>query len=131
MPTDHMSKEIPKLVEKVIRDQDALAALTFGSYARNEKYTDIDICIMLKPKKLERLSLSKKRLEYLSAFPSIDIHIYQQLPLYIRTRILREGRILHCKNEDVMYDLAVTTVREHEYFKPIYNSYLKGVLYAR
>lgn len=126
-----MLRELRKVVEKVRKDEDALAVIAFGSYARNEEYTDIDICIVLKPKKFEHLMLSKKRLEYLSAFPNIDIQIYQQLPLYIRARILKEGKILHCKNQDLMYDLAFSTVREYELFKPIYKSYLEDILYAR
>ena len=104
--------------------------MVFGSYARNEKYSDIDVCIVLKPAKLESLFLSKKRLEYSAAFPNLDIQIFQQLPLYVRMRVLRDGKTIFCKNEDLLYDLSFSTVRQFEYLKPRYLSYLEGVLHA-
>ncbi len=126
-----MLKKLKKIVEKAEKDSDVLAVIVFGSYARNEKFLDIDVCIVLKPGKHSPLFLSKKRLEYLTDFPDIDIQIYQQLPLYIKIRILKEGKVLYCKNEDLLYDLAFSTIKDFEYYKPIYFSYLEGVLHAR
>lgn len=44
-----MPRVLRKVVEKVKKDEDALAVIAFGSYARNKEYTDIDICVVLKP----------------------------------------------------------------------------------
>jgi len=124
------SKELERVSEKASDDEDVLAVLLFGSYARGEEFSDIDVCLVLKPGVSDPLSLSKKRLEYLAAFPDLDIQVFQQLPLYIRVRVLREGKSLFCRDEDLLYDLSFSTVREFEYFKPIYLSYLEGVLHA-
>ena len=126
-----MEKALRRISEKAKHDKDVLAVMLFGSYARNEKYSDIDVCIVLNPAKLESLFLSKKRLEYLTAFPNIDIQIFQQLPLYVKMRVLRDGKTIFCRNEDLLYDLSFSTVRQFEYFKPRYLSYLEGVLHAR
>lgn len=126
-----MSKEPEKISQKARNDHDVLAVLLFGSYARNEKFTDIDVCVVLKPEKFSPLFLSKKRLEYLTAFPNLDIQIYQQLPLYIKMRVLKDGKTIFCRNEDLLYDLIISTVRQFEYFKPRYLSYLEGVVHAR
>jgi len=126
-----MSKEPEKISQKARNDKDVLAVLLFGSYARNEKFTDIDVCVVLKPEKFNPLFLSKKRLEYLTAFPNLDIQIYQQLPLYIKMRVLKDGKTIFCRNEDLLYDLIISTVRQFEYFKPRYLSYLEGVVHAR
>ncbi|MBE0512622.1 nucleotidyltransferase domain-containing protein [Candidatus Bathyarchaeota archaeon] len=126
-----MSKEPEKISQKARNDKDVLAVLLFGSYARNEKFTDIDVCVVLKPEKFNPLFLSKKRLEYLTAFPNSDIQIYQQLPLYIKMRVLKDGKTIFCRNEDLLYDLIISTVRQFEYFKPRYLSYLEGVIHAR
>ena len=125
-----MRKELSKIVEKVMKDGDVLAMMLFGSYARGEKFSDIDICIIMQPKNFNALSLSKKRLEYLTDFPDYDVRVFQQLPLYVRMRVLKEGKIIFCRDEDAMYDLAIRAIREFEYFKPIYYTYLEGVLHA-
>lgn len=126
-----MLKELKKISEKARNDGDVLAVMLFGSYARNEKFSDIDVCVVLKQGKFDHLFLSKKRLEYLTAFPNMDIQIFQQLPLYIKMRVLKEGKTIFCRNEDLLYDLSFSTIRQFEYFKPRYLSYLEGVLYAR
>ena len=124
------SKKLEGVLEKASGDEDVLAVLLFGSYARDEEFSDIDVCLVLKPGEADPLLLSKKRLEYLAAFPDLDIQVFQQLPLYIRVRVLREGKSLFCRDEDLLYDLSFSTVREFEYFKPRYLSYLEGVLHA-
>jgi len=124
-------KQLEKLTEKIEKDSDALAVVLFGSYARNERFSDVDVCIVLKPRKFAHLYLSRKRLRYSIAFPNLDIQIFQQLPLPLRMRILKEGKVMLCKDEDLLYDLAFSTIKEFELFKPIYLSYLESVLHAR
>ena len=46
-----MKKELSKIIEKAKKDKDILAVSVFGSFARGEKYNDIDICLFLKEKK--------------------------------------------------------------------------------
>lgn len=124
-------KELKKISEKAKNDEDVLAVMLFGSYVRNKKFSDIDVCVVLKLGKFDPLFLSKKRLEYLAVFPNLDVQIFQQLPLYVKIRVLKEGKTIFCKNEDLLYDLSFSTVRQFEYFKPRYLSYLEGVLHAR
>jgi len=123
-------KKFKKLIEKTEKDRDALAVALFGSYVRKERFSDVDVCVVLKPKKFAHLYLSRKRLKYSIAFPNLDIQIFQQLPLPIKMRILKEGKVIFCKDEDALYDLAFSTIREFELFKPRYLSYLDGVLHA-
>ena len=123
--------ETADLVRKARQDQDMLAVIVFGSCARGDDgpTSDLDICLVLQPKDYTDLKLSRKRLEYLKfvSIPGLDIHVYQQLPLYIRKRILKEGEILFCRDEEVLYELAFRTVQEFEDFKHIYYSYLEEV----
>jgi hypothetical protein len=58
---------------------------------------------------------------------SLDVHIFQQLPLYIRVRVLKEGRILFVRDENQLYELAFRTAQAFEDFKHIYYGYLKEV----
>lgn len=107
------------------------AVLAFGSYARGEEHSDLDLCLVLFPKQYSALVLSRNRLEYLKeASEGIDIQVYQQLPLYIRQRVLKEGRVLLCKDEDALYEIAFQTIREFEDFKDLYYEYLESVTHA-
>jgi len=122
--------ELNRLLDIAKQDKDIIAVLLFGSTAREEQHpkSDIDICLVLIPQKkpYNNLYMSHKRLKYLSQ-SDMDIQIYQQMPLYIKTRILKEGKILFVKNENLLYDIAIKTVKEFEDFKHIYNSYLEEV----
>ncbi|MCD6540704.1 nucleotidyltransferase domain-containing protein [Candidatus Bipolaricaulota bacterium] len=116
------------LLARAEQDPEVLAVIRFGSRARGEDIpdSDIDICLVLEPRSYSDLELSKKKLDYLAEF-DLDIHIYQQLPLYIRHRVLKEGKVLFCRDEDVLYDLAFRTIREYEDFKHIYREYLEEI----
>ncbi|MEK6893598.1 MAG: nucleotidyltransferase domain-containing protein [Nanoarchaeota archaeon] len=116
-----------KLMEKIKADNDIIAVLLFGSLARNESNRDIDICLVLN-KKFTNLEMSKKRLSYVSLVSNkIDIQIFQQLPLYIRKRILKEGKILLCKDEDALYNIAFSTIKEYNLYEKAYTFYLSSV----
>jgi predicted nucleotidyltransferase len=120
-----------KLLQKAEQDTDVLAVILFGSSVRGEEHSlsDIDICIVLLQNKHDPVALSHKRLEYLSIC-DFDIHIYQQLPIYLRHRIIKEGRVLFCRNEDMLYDSAFKTAQEFEDYKHIYHEYLEKVARA-
>src|SRR3989344_4760496 len=101
-----------ELYNALQEDNKALAALLFGSLARNEPHKDVDICIVL-DKKYDNLAMSKMRLNCeVFAKKNIDVHIFQQLPLYVRQRVLNEGKIIVCKNEDLLYEIAFATIKE-------------------
>jgi len=74
--------------------------------------------------------LSQKKLEYLKLF-DMDIQVFQQLPLYNRTRIIKEGKILFCANEDELYEIVFSTIREFGDFEHIYRHYLREVANVR
>jgi hypothetical protein len=57
----------------------------------------------------------------------LDVRVFQRLPLYIRQRVLKDGKVLHVKNEDELYDVAFRTVRAWEDFRPFYRAYLDEV----
>ncbi len=126
-----MIKALAALTSAARKDKEVLAVVLFGSFAREEKKpSDVDVCLVL-ARKQKPIEMSKIRLKYLSGFPSLDIQIFQQLPLYVRTRVFGEGRVVFCKNIDLLYDVAANTAREFEDYKHIYEGYLEEVLHAR
>jgi len=58
---------------------------------------------------------------------NIDIQIFQQLPIYIRARIIGGCKILLDKNSDLLYNIAFDTIKEFGFFKKTYENYLREV----
>jgi len=117
---------LEKLIAKAQADEAVLAVMLFGSEARGEatSASDLDICLVLQPRAAERKA--EKRLEYLGEF-DLDLHVFQALPLPIRRRVLKEGRILLTKDEDALYDLALRTAKAFDDFRHIYEAYLEAI----
>ena len=123
---------VDRILTKAKNDPEVLAVLLFGSQARSESAagSDVDVCLMLKPGKRATSTLSLKRLSYLKESDA-DVHIFSQLPLYIRHRVLKEGKVLLCQHEDLLYEIAFRTAQAFEDFKHIYYGYLEEVAGAR
>ena len=120
-----MEKEINEIIKKARKDKDVLAVALFGSSLKG-KGRDIDICIFLR-KKFGNYEMTRKRLEFLRELPDkFDVNIFQQLPVYIRIRVLK-GKILFVKDEDVLYELAFSTIKEFDSYEKLYNMYLEGI----
>jgi len=122
-----MNSLTKKFEQAAQKDEQVIAVLLFGSYARGEPNRDIDVCIVL-DRKYSPLQMSKKRLKFSSVLPGkFDVQIFQQLPIYIRKRILKDGKIMSCKDEDALYEIAYQTIKEFSLFEKSYNFYLEQI----
>ena len=119
---------VSEVIKRAREDGQVLALILFGSQARGEDtaVSDLDLCLVLSPAPYTPLELSEKQFEYLAKFPP-DIHIFQQLPLYMKQQVLRDGNVLFCRDEDLLYELAFTVIREYSDFEHVYRDYLKEV----
>jgi predicted nucleotidyltransferase len=119
-------------LERVIglarNDPAVLAVILFGSQARSEaaSSSDVDVCLVLEPGVPVDLSASRKRLDYLTE-ADLELVIFQQLPLVVRSRVLREGQVLFVKETDRLYELAIRTARAFERFRHHHRRYLDAV----
>ncbi len=125
-------KALQRLLAVVRQDSQILAVLLFGSGARGQQgsHSDLDICLVLTPqiKPYDPRMLAQKRLEYLGC--DLDLKIFQQLPLYVRHRVLKEGQLLYVRDELALYELAYRTAQAFEDFKHFYYDYLAQVANA-
>ncbi len=119
------NSRINELIEKAKKDDKIIAVALFGS-ALKGKGRDVDICLFL-DKKYSNLEMSKKRLGYLKDFGEFDINVFQQMPVYIRIRIVREGKILFVKDEDRLYEIAFDNLKEFEFYEKVYRMCLESV----
>ncbi|MFP3975107.1 MAG: type VII toxin-antitoxin system MntA family adenylyltransferase antitoxin [Chloroflexota bacterium] len=116
------------IINKAREDPEIVAVILFGSQARGESSptSDVDVCLVLRPGSYTPSSLLEKRLTYLKEGEA-DVHIFSQLPLYIRHRVLKEGKILLCRDEELLYEIAFRTAQAFEDYKYTYYGYLEEV----
>lgn len=119
---------VDRVVARAKDDPAVLAVILFGSRARGEATagSDVDVCLVLGTDPDSNLRPAEKRLEYL-AEGNLDLVVFQQLPLNIRSRVLKEGSVLFVRNEDALYALAIRTARAWEDFRHIHRLYLDEV----
>ncbi len=119
--------QIKNIIEKAKKTKRIVAVAVFGSSAKGKNHRDVDICIFL-DKEYSNLQMSKIRLDFLKNLKEeFDIQIFQQLPVYIRIRILKEGKVLLCKDSDLLYEIAFTAIKEFGFYKKVYDMYLNEV----
>jgi predicted nucleotidyltransferase len=127
-----MSTNLPpavaRLVARAERDPDVLAVFLFGSHVRREatSRSDVDICLVLASADGAPRDGTRAQLAYLSEF-DLDVAVFQRVPLAMRSRILKDGKLLFVRDEDALYALAIRTVRAWGDFRHIHQRYLDEV----
>lgn len=123
-----MHTAVDRVLDQARRDRDVLAVILFGSRARGEASpsSDVDLCLVLDQHSRSKLEMSRLRLAYLAAGEA-DVVVFQQLPLHVRSRVLKEGQVLLVKDEDALYDVAIQSARAFERFRHHYRAYLDEV----
>jgi predicted nucleotidyltransferase len=119
---------IARVVARAKSDPAVLAVILFGSRARGDgsPTSDHDVCLVLAPPPPSNLDAGHTRLDYL-ALGELDVVLFHQLPLAVRSRVLREGRVLFARNEDMLYAVAIRSARAFEGFRRIHRAYLEAV----
>lgn len=92
------------------------AIYLFGSYAsgKQKPISDIDVCVIAeknisKSKKLEILSYSGRK---------IEISLFYDLPVSLKAKIFREGKLLFLRNKRFLADVTLSSMKEYLDFKP-------------
>ena len=119
---------VRRVLDRARRDPAVLATILFGSHARGEASaaSDVDLCIVLASDSISSLEMSRVRLGYLTE-GAVDIVIFQQLPLHVKSRVLKEGKVLFARDEDALYAVAIRAARAFEGFRHRYRAYLDEV----
>ena len=116
-------REVEEAVQAAQADPDILAVLHYGSSARGEPHRDVDVALVFREPLPEDAFDRALRLD---APERVDVKVFQELPIYVQVRVLGEGRVAWCRDDDELYRIAFRVVREWEDFRPFYESYLEG-----
>jgi Predicted nucleotidyltransferases len=102
---------IGPVIGELRNQENIIAVILFGSVARGNAGTlsDIDLCIVTS----REISESEKHdlLSYGSR--KIDVSLFYDLPLTIRFRVLREGKLLFCRDSLTFHRIVTKTVRQY------------------
>lgn len=110
-------QQINPIIRELSLKDDVIALVIFGSVARGQarSISDIDLCIVT-PKDLSQSS----RWDLLSyGTEKIDVNLFCDLPINIRFRVIREGRVMFCKNALLFHRIKAETVREYLDIAPL------------
>jgi predicted nucleotidyltransferase len=110
-------QQITPIIGELFCKEEVIALILFGSVARGQarSTSDIDLCIVT-PRDLSQagrwdlLSYGSRR---------IDVNLFWDLPVTIRFRAIREGRVVFCKDALLFHRIKVDTVREYFDIAPL------------
>lgn len=113
-----------EIVNKIRESVNVKAVYLFGSYAKGEQNesSDIDLCVFGKLKDKEKREIAS----YGSDF--IDISFFEELPLYIKFRVLKEGRPLFVKDEKFLNAVKIQTLHDYLDFKQLIDKHIAKTL---
>jgi len=109
-----------KIAQHVVRElsgnEEIVALILFGSVARGQarQDSDIDLCIVT------RMDISETDQDLLLCYGArgIDLSLFVKLPLHIRFRVIREGRVLFCNAPLIFHRIKIDTIRQYLDFAP-------------
>lgn len=117
-------EDIREIANKIGKIKGIKAIYLFGSYATNKNHalSDIDICVIG--------DLTEKAESEVMGFVSdnLDISIFNRLPIYIKIRVFKEGKLLILKDKEYVDLIKIRTLREYLDFKPAINKFCMETL---
>jgi predicted nucleotidyltransferase len=111
------NKTLMKIVRELKKKKVVEAIYIFGSYAKGTQlpFSDIDICVVTH----KGIPLYTKAGLLSGSSERIEISAFWDMPVYIRYRILSQGKSMFIRNPDFMNRVTAETLREYFDFKPV------------
>jgi predicted nucleotidyltransferase len=114
---------------------DVVLAYLFGSHARGTAgpLSDVDIAVLARPG-MNSHQLFDLRLELIGdlmarlACNDVDVVLLNQASLALSYRVLRDGRLLYCRDEQVRIEYQAGIVSRYLDFKPIIERHERAIL---
>lgn len=98
-------KKIKKDFEFLKKEKGLLGVLLFGSRAEKKphKKSDFDICIVA-PNQEPSVVLGKVFRKLDTVGKKYDVHVFEELPLYLQMEIIKNHRIMFTKDKYELYE---------------------------
>lgn len=112
-----------------------LVAYLFGSHARGEAHalSDVDVAVLL-PEGLTPKQRLERRMDIIADLAAIlgtndvDVAVLNDASLALGYRVLRDGRLLYCGDEEARVLHRAFTVTRYLDFEPILNRHYQAII---
>ncbi|BAF60288.1 predicted nucleotidyltransferases [Pelotomaculum thermopropionicum SI] len=125
---------IARIAGQLDKMPEIIFAFVHGSFLDEGDFGDIDLalfvdhsCPAVKDKALEYELKMEMLLEKVAGVP-VDVRVLNLSPQPFRYSVLKNGRLLFCRDEEVYADFLSHTLVSYFDFAPYRNRYLKEVL---
>jgi hypothetical protein len=123
---DALLSLVERLREALIKREEIMFAYLFGSHARGtaNKLSDVDVAVFLDELRLPPVGHYGYKSELLVAMRQelrepLDFVILNEAPLPLRFRVLRDGKLLFCRDTRVRITFHEKTMRDYLDFRPM------------
>lgn len=126
---------IPVLQQTLAAYDDVIAAYLFGSYARGTAgaLADVDVAVLVAAD-LDDQRRFALQLDLMSALQralsrdDVDVVVLNAAPLALSYRVLRDGILLTCRDQQTRIDFTARTVSQYLDFKPFIERHEQQIL---
>jgi len=108
-----------KIAREIGKIKGVLGVYLFGSFVKGENYRDIDICVIGNLERKEKNIIERMGSE------KIDISFFEELPLYIKFEVIKNGKKIVIKNNKIMEKIIKKTLWEYLDFRYLINKHIK------
>ncbi len=118
---DAIQGALDALTAKAKDDQNVVAVIIFGSYARREPdFVDVDVALALRDPQGSDLLTYAAAVADRGALRSIkiDIQVLNGLPLDLQSRVLREGKVIFVRDERELRAMGAEVAEKWNDFAP-------------
>lgn len=128
--------QMQSLHDLLARSSDILVAYLFGSFARGKAgpLSDLDVAILLAGR-LSREGRLQRRLDigweisHLLRVDAVDVVVLNDAPLPLAYRVLRDGVVLFCQDEDARIRYQADIISRYLDFKPLLERHARALIH--
>ena len=128
---DSVIQKIYKFFEK--RDAGIVVVYLFGSFNSSDRFSDIDLAILLRRDLEYPLNFEidlEMELEKEVRYP-VDVRVLNSAPLSFCERVIRGGRVIVDNDSNMRADYQGKILKQYFDFSPFRRRYLSEVVHAR
>ncbi len=111
---------VSDLAKELAKDKNVLAVLVFGSVAtgKTKPMSDIDVAVMLSPYDINSAAFAEA-----SSGRKLDVVVFNDLPPFIQFNVLKEGKILFCRDNAQFRQHALWAMKNYHFHLPLYEKF--------
>lgn len=111
------------IIDELRRNEKVFAVYLFGGRAKNPKiYSDWDLCVFA-----EELTKEERNSIYATSNDFVDVVLFDDLPIWIRFNVFRDGKPIFIKDEDKIRRIKLITLKWYL----DYGKYFEAKLYEK